>query len=259
MKTVLTIAGSDCGGAGGIQADMKTITAHHLYATSAITAMTAQNTTGVYDIQESTPKFLARQLDCIFEDIYPDAVKIGMVSNAELVKVIADKLSAYKAKNIVLDTSIISGSGRRLVGNTTEHILLSKLVVMADLIMPSIPEAEYLSGVRINSTENLGAAAGIISEKYSIRNIFFKDSHKIIQKGDMLFENGRISWIEGNYGTGKTMGKGCALSSSIACNLANGENLFYSVSKAKEYVKEAVKEQLELGKGKNPLNYIMKK
>ena len=135
MKTVLTIAGSDCGGAGGIQSDIKTITAHRLYATSAITAMTAQNTTGVYDIQESTTKFLGRQLDCIFEDIYPDAVKIGMVSNEELIEVIADKLKQYKAANIVLDTSIVSSSGRRMVGNKSEMIITS---VHIDIVLDII-------------------------------------------------------------------------------------------------------------------------
>lgn len=182
MKTVLTIAGSDCGGAGGIQSDIKTITAHRLYATSAITAMTAQNTTGVYDIQESTTKFLGRQLDCIFEDIYPDAVKIGMVSNEELIEVIADKLKQYKAANIVLDTSIVSSSGRRMVGNKSEMIITNELFPLASLILPSISEAESLSGIKIDSIEDMGAAAGIISQKYGVKGIFFREGHKITEK-----------------------------------------------------------------------------
>lgn len=258
MKHVLAIAGSDCCGAGGIQADIKTITAHKIYASSVITSMTAQNTTGVYDILESTPKFLGRQLDCVLGDMMPDAVKVGMVSNENLVRVIADKFIQYQVSDIVLDTCMISSSGRKLVSMQTERILLSKLVPLATVILPNLAEAEYLSGVRIDSIENLDAAAGIISEKYRIKNIFFKEAHKIIQKGDMLFENGRISWIEGVYeGSEDTFGKGCALSSAIACHLAEGENLYQSIVKAKQYVQKAVKNRVKFGKGKNPLNHMM--
>lgn len=258
MKTVLTIAGSDCGGAGGIQADIKTITAHRLYATSAITSMTAQNTTGVYDIQESTPKFLGRQIDCVFEDIYPDAVKIGMVSNEELISVIADKIEKYHVNNLVLDTNIVSNSGRRLIGSRAERIILKELFPLSTVTLPSIPEAETISGISIDSIEDMGAAAGIISEKYGIKGIFFKEGHRITEKGDMLFENGKICWIEGNYeGSGKSIGKGCALSSAIACNLAKGDTLSESVRKAKKYVSAAVEDSLELGKGRNPINYFL--
>lgn len=257
MKTVLTIAGSDCGGAGGIQSDIKTITAHKLYATSAITAMTAQNTTGVYDIQESTPKFLGRQIDCVFEDIRPDAVKIGMVSNEELIEVIADKLQQYEVENVVLDTNIVSNSGRRLIGNKAEFIITSQLFPLAALILPSIPEAELLSGITIDSVEDMGAAAGVISQKFDVKGIFFKEGHRITEKGDMLYENGKIFWLEGNYeGNKKTLGKGCALSAAVACNLAEGYSLQESVSRAKRYVAGAVKDCLRLGKGRNPLNPV---
>ena len=257
MKTVLTIAGSDCGGAGGIQADIKTITAHRLYATSVITSMTAQNTTGVYDIQESTPKFLGRQIDCVFEDIYPDAVKIGMVSNEELIEVIARKLEEYHVKNLVLDTNIVSNGGRALIGSKAERVILKKLFPLSAVILPSISEAETISGININSIEDMGAAAGIISQKYSVRGIFFKEGHRITEKGDMLFENGRITWIEGDYEeNGKSMGKGCALSAAIACNLAKGDILSESVKKAKKYVSGAVENSLEIGKGRNPLNHF---
>lgn len=257
MKTVLTIAGSDCGGAGGIQADIKTITAHRLYATSVITSMTAQNTTGVYDIQESTPKFLGRQIDCVFEDIYPDAVKIGMVSNEELISVIAEKMEKYRVKNIVLDTNIISNSGRRLIGSRAERVILKELFPASTVILPSIPEAETISGISIDSIEDLGAAAGIISEKYGIKGIFFKEGYRITDKGDMLFENGKITWIKGSYEENrKSMGKGCALSSAIACHLAEGDTLEESVRKAKKYVSAAMENSLELGKGRNPINYF---
>ncbi len=260
MKTVLTIAGSDCGGAGGIQADIKTITAHKLYATSVITSMTAQNTTGVYDIQESTPKFLGRQIDCVFQDIYPDAVKIGMVSSEELIEVIACKMEEYQVKNLILDTNIVSNSGRALIGSKAERIILRKLFPMASLILPSIPEAETISGISIDSIEDMGAAAGIISQKYGVRGIFFREGHRITEKGDMLFENGKITWIEGGYKeSAKSMGKGCALSAAVACNLAKGDILAESVRKAKQYAKMAAENSLELGKGKNPINHFFER
>lgn len=258
MKTVLTIAGSDCGGAGGIQADIKTITAHRLYATSVITSMTAQNTTGVYDIQESTPKFLGRQIDCVFQDIYPDAVKIGMVSNEELIEVIARKLKEYHVKNLVLDTNIVSNGGRALIGSKAERIILMQLFPMASLILPSTSEAETISGISIDGIEDMGAAAGIISQKYGIKGIFFREGHRITEKGDMLFENGRISWIEGCYkDSSKSIGKGCALSAAVACNLAKGETLKESVRKAKQYTKMVSENSLELGSGRNPVNHFV--
>lgn len=257
MKSVLTIAGSDSGGAGGIQSDIKTITSHGLYATSAITSMTAQNTTGVYDILESTPKFLGRQIECVFEDIAPDAVKIGMISNDTLMQVIAEKLKKYGAKNIVLDTNIISGGGRRLVGNKAEMIILQELIPLARVILPGMAEAELLSGVKIDSIEDMGAAAGIISEKYGVRGIFFKDGHKITEKGDLLFDNGKLSWIEGTLsGEEKCMGKGCVLSASIACHLAAGESLTDGVTNAKKFMIQSVEHPIPLGKGRNPVDNI---
>ncbi len=257
MKTVLTIAGSDSSGVGGIQADIKAITAFGLYGMSAITSMTAQNTTGVYDIQESKPKFLARQLECVFDDIYPDAVKVGMVSSAPLVDVIAEKLTQYKAKNIVLDTSIVSSGGRRLVGDQTERIILEELVPLATVILPSIPEAENMSGVTIDSIEDLGVAAGIISAKYGVKGIFFRNSHKITEKGDLLFENGKTTWIPGSYPcTDNVKGKSCALSAAITCGLASGKSLTESVRIAKAYAIESVKTSIEIGKGGNPVNHM---
>lgn len=257
MKTVLTIAGSDCAGAGGIQSDIKTITAHNLYATSAITSMTAQNTTGVYDIQESVPKFLGRQLDCVFEDIYPDAVKVGMISNPELLDVVAEKLKQYNAENIVLDTSIVSSNGRHMIGPKAEMIIANDLFPMAALVVMSNAEAEYLSGITIDSIEDMGMAAGIISQKYAVRGILFKEGHKITEKGDLLFEEGKLFWLSGNYdGNDKVLGKGCVLSAAIACGLAEGKLLTDSVIAAKEYVSGAVGHRLNLGKGKNPLNHM---
>ena len=161
-KTALTIAGSDSGGGAGIQADIKTMTVNGVFAMSAITALTAQNTTGVTDILNSTPEFLAHQLDAVFTDIYPDAVKIGMVSPAELIQVIADKLSEYDAKNIVVDPVMVATSGARLISDDAISVLKEKLLPLALLSTPNIPEAEVLSGMEIHSPEDMEKAAGRI-------------------------------------------------------------------------------------------------
>ena len=162
MKTALTIAGSDSSGGAGIQADIKTMTANGVFALSAITALTAQNTTGVTGIFETTPEFLAQQLDAVFTDIYPDAVKIGMVSSAELIQVIADKLTEYDAKNIVVDPVMVATSGARLISDDAIAVLKEKLLPLALLSTPNFPEAEVLSGMEIHSPEDMEKAAGRI-------------------------------------------------------------------------------------------------
>ena len=168
MKTVLTIAGSDCSGGAGIQADIKTITAHGLYAMSAITALTAQNTTGVYGIMESSADFLKNQLDCIFSDIYPDAIKIGMVSSKELINVIAEKLKEEKANNVVVDPVMVATSGSKLLADDAIDVLINNLIPLATIITPNIPEAEVLSNIKINSSDDMIKAAKIISKKYNM-------------------------------------------------------------------------------------------
>ena len=164
MKTALTIAGSDSSGGAGIQADIKTMTANGVFAMSAITALTAQNTTGVTDIFETTPRFLAEQLDAIFTDIYPDAVKIGMVSSAELIDTIAEKLHAYEAKHIVVDPVMVATSGSKLLRDDAVQALTAKLLPMAEVLTPNIPEAEILSGMTISDAAGMEAAAKAISE-----------------------------------------------------------------------------------------------
>ena len=166
MKTALTIAGSDSSGGAGIQADMKTMTANGVYAMSAVTALTAQNTTGVTDILESTPHFLSEQLDAIFTDIFPDAVKIGMVSSADLIVVIAEKLKQYKAKNIVVDPVMVATSGAKLLRDDAVEALCRELLPLAAVLTPNIPEAEILSGMTITDATGMEAAAKYISEKY---------------------------------------------------------------------------------------------
>ena len=255
MKTALTIAGSDSSGGAGIQADIKTMSAHGIYAMSAITALTAQNTTGVYGILESDPDFLANQLDCIFTDIYPDAVKIGMVSSAALIEVIAQKLKQYHAKNIVVDPVMVATSGSRLIAEDAVEALKQNLLPIATVLTPNIPEAEVLSGLSISGSADMEAAAKQISEKYGCA-VLCKGGHNINDADDLLWENGSGRWFYGKrINNPNTHGTGCTLSSAIASNLAKGMTLERSVQRAKEYLSGALAAMLDLGKGSGPMDH----
>lgn len=256
MKTVLTIAGSDCSGGAGIQADIKTITAHKLYAMSAVTALTAQNTTGVYGIMDVTPDFLSNQLDCIFSDIYPTAVKVGMVSSSALIEVIAGKLRKENAKNIVVDPVMVSTSGYRLLAEDAAVTLIEKLIPVATIITPNIPEAEVLSGMRITKVEDMIAAAEKIAQHYN-GAILIKGGHTLNDANDLLYQNGKAEWFYGErIDNPNTHGTGCTLSSAIASNLAMGYSLSESVYNAKTYISGALKANLKLGKGSGPLDHM---
>ena len=225
MKTALTIAGSDSSGGAGIQADMKTMTANGVYAMSAVTALTAQNTTGVTDILESTPHFLGEQLDAIFTDIFPDAVKIGMVSSADLIVVIAEKLKQYKAENIVVDPVMVATSGAKLLRDDAVEALCRELLPLAAVLTPNIPEAEILSGMTITDATGMEAAAKYISEKYGCA-VLCKGGHKVNDADDLLWRNGFGKWFHGKrIDNPNTHGTGCTLSSAIASNLAKGYDL----------------------------------
>ena len=240
MKTALTIAGSDSSGGAGIQADIKTMTMHGVYAMSAITAMTAQNTTGVRAIQESTPEFLKQQIDAVFEDIRPDAVKIGMVSSGELVRVIADRLQTHKAKNIVVDPVMIASSGSALMKSDAVKVLTEELLPIASLVTPNIPEAEVLSGMKIENREDMLTTAKVISDSFGCA-VLLKGGHSINDANDLLYANGEPVWFEGKrINNTNTHGTGCTLSSAIASNLAKGFTLEESVKKAKKYISEAL-------------------
>ena len=255
MKTALTIAGSDCSGGAGIQADLKTMTVNGVYAMSVITALTAQNTTGVRAIQESTPEFLRQQIDAVFEDIYPDAVKIGMVSSTELICAIAERLKHYHARNVVVDPVMIATSGSSLMKSDALQALTEKLFPLAALVTPNIPEAEVLSGLTIESKEDMILAAESISKKYGC-NVLLKGGHFEKTADDLLFTNGEIVWFEGRrISNPNTHGTGCTLSSAIAANLAKGVPLIESVRNAKEYVSGALAAMLDLGKGSGPLDH----
>ena len=253
MKTALTIAGSDCSGGAGIQADLKTMTMNGVYAMSAITAMTAQNTTGVKAIQESTPEFLKQQLDAVFEDIYPDAVKIGMVSSSELIRVIADRLEYYGARNIVVDPVMFASSGSALMKSEAVRVLTEELLPVASLVTPNIPEAQVLSGMIIESKEDMITAAKQISDSCRCA-VLLKGGHSINDANDLLYANGELVWFEGKrIDNPNTHGTGCTLSSAIASNLAKGFSLAESVKRAKEYISGALAAMLDLGRGSGPM------
>ena len=253
MRTALTIAGSDSSGGAGIQADIKTMTMNGVYAMSAITALTAQNTTGVFAVQESTPEFLRSQIDAVFGDIFPDAVKIGMVSSSELIHVIADSLKKWQAKNIVVDPVMVSTSGAKLIDDDAVQTLASELLPLAVLATPNIPEAEILSGMKILDESGMTQAAEKISTKFGC-SVLLKGGHMINDANDYLFDGNTGTWFTGKrIDTRNTHGTGCTLSSAIAANLAKGYALPEAVSLAKEYISGALGAMLNLGKGCGPM------
>ena len=255
LKTALTIAGSDSSGGAGIQADLKTMTMNGVYGMSAITALTAQNTMGVRAIQEATPEFLKQQRDSIFEDIYPDAVKIGMVASSELIRVIADRLRYYDAKNVVVDPVMVATSGSALMKSDAVQTLIKELLPISTLVTPNIPEAQVLSGQIIETKEDMITAAKHIGENYHCA-VLLKGGHSINDANDLLYTNGECIWFEGKrINNPNTHGTGCTLSSAIASNLAKGFTLAESVQRAKDYISEALAAMLDLGKGSGPMNH----
>ena len=255
MRTALTIAGSDSGGGAGIQADIKTMTAHGVFAMSAVTALTAQNTTGVTGIMEVTPEFLAEQLDAIFTDIFPDAVKTGMVSSAALIEVIAAKLKEYGARNIVVDPVMVATSGAKLISEDAIGTLKTALFPLATVITPNIPELEVLSGMSVSSGEDMENAARIVHDLFGC-SVLAKGGHRVNDANDLLFDGQSAVWIPGRrINNPNTHGTGCTLSSAIASNLAKGCDLKTAVTLAKAYLSGALAAMLDLGKGSGPMNH----
>ena len=260
MHTALTIAGSDSSGGAGIQADLKTMTAHGVYGMSALTALTAQNTTGVTDIMAVSPAFLAAQLDAVFTDIPPDAVKIGMVADSALIRVIAEKLDEYHAKNVVVDPVMVATSGARLISEDAVEALCSMLLPRAAVITPNIPEAEVLADMAITDRTAMTAAAVRIHE-YTHTAVLMKGGHRVDDANDLLIDSTGVRWFEGRrIATSNTHGTGCTLSSAIASNLARGMDLDTAVLRAKAYLSGALAAGLSaklqpppLQRGRGPL------
>ena len=255
MKTALTIAGSDSSGGAGIQADLKTMIANGVYAMTAITALTAQNTTGVQGIFEVTPEFLEQQIDSVFTDIRPDAVKIGMVSSVGLIESIAKKLKQYEAENIVVDPVMVATSGSRLISEDAIGALKELLLPMATVLTPNIPETEVLSGMEVTTADDMIAAAKYISETYHCA-VLCKGGHQLNDANDLLYRNGDYKWFNGKrIDNPNTHGTGCTLSSAIASNLAKGYELDTAVERAKAYISGALAAMLDLGKGSGPMDH----
>lgn len=255
MKTALTIAGSDSSGGAGIQADLKTMTMNGVYAMSAITALTAQNTTGVQGIFEVTPEFLGMQIDSVCTDIYPDAVKIGMVASKELISVIAQRLAWYQVKNIVVDPVMVATSGAKLISDDAVAVLEEKLLPLATVVTPNIPEAKVLAGMEINSADDMIRAAERIGNTYHCA-VLCKGGHSLNDANDLLYCDGTYRWFSGRrIDNPNTHGTGCTLSSAIASNLAKGQDLFTAVEHAKAYISGALSAMLDLGAGSGPMNH----
>lgn len=275
MNTALTIAGSDSCGGAGIQADIKTMTMNGVYAMSAITALTAQNTTGVTGIQEVTPEFLQQQIDAVVSDIRPDAVKTGMVSSIPLIKVIASSIKKYGLKNVVVDPVMVATSGAKLISDDAIHTLKKELFPLATVITPNIPEIEFLleslnfqpdssnladsiSSLKIISEAQMEEAARKIHEEFGCA-VLVKGGHNVNDANDFLYgknPDGTIvkKWFRGKrINNPNTHGTGCTLSSAIAANLAKGCSLEQSVANAKEYISGALAAMLNLGKGRGPM------
>ncbi len=253
MKKVLTIAGSDSGGGAGIQADIKTMTMNGVFAMSAITALTAQNTVGVQGIFEVTPEFLAQQLDSVFTDLRPDAVKIGMVASAKLVEAIAERLTFHRAENIVVDPVMVATSGARLIAEDAVETLERELFPLAAVLTPNVPEAEVLCGGSIASAADMERAAREIGERFGSA-VLLKGGHAVNDANDLLYCDGSLRWFYGKrIDNPNTHGTGCTLSSAIAANLAKGFPMEQAVERAKEYISGALGAMLDLGAGSGPM------
>lgn len=256
MKTALSIAGSDSCGGAGIQADIKTMTMNGVYAMSAITALTAQNTTGVISIMEASPNFLRQQIDAVFMDIYPDAVKIGMLSSEKLIKVTAERLKSFQAHNIVVDPVIAATSGASLLKTNAVSALITELLPLAAIVTPNIPEAEILSGITIQNRDDMQKAAKLINDSCGC-TVLIKGGHSIHDASDFFYDKNGCLWFEEKrIENHNTHGTGCTLSSAIASNLAKGFPLEESVRRAKKYISCALSAMLDLGKGSGPINHI---
>lgn len=255
MKTVLSIAGTDPTGGAGIQADLKTIEAHGLYGMAAVTVVIAQNTTGVFAMQPVSPSLVAQQIDCVFQDIRPDAVKIGMLYDAEIIRIVADRLQAHNAQNIVLDPVMLSSSGQPLLKDDASEMLLNTLFPLCTLVTPNLHEAAAICGHTIDNRAGMEQAAKYITANLHC-SALIKGGHLTDCADDLLFEDNQCCWIPApRIDNPNTHGTGCTLSSAIACGLAQGLSLAESVKHAKRYLTACIQYGLSLGHGSGPLQH----
>lgn len=255
MHKVLTIAGSDCSGGAGIQADLKTMTAHKAYGMSVICALTAQNTLGVTGIAETSPNFVTAQIDAVFEDIPPEATKLGMLASTPIIGAVAAGLKKYHAANIVLDPVMVAESGSKLLADDAAAALIEQLLPLADIITPNLYEAQILSDMTIQSRSDMEAAALKLA-KLTPAAILIKGGHLSGNADDLLYYEGECHWFSApRIDNPNSHGTGCTLSSAIACRLAEGHTIPEAVKLAKAYLTDALAAGLNLGHGKGPLNH----
>lgn len=265
---VLTIAGSDCSGGAGIQADLKTMSAFDVYGMSVITAVTAQNTCGVTGVQNVTGEMIRLQLEAVMSDIMPDAVKIGMLATADAVEAVADILEKYHVEHVILDPVMVSTSGRSLLEAEGKEQMLRRLFPLAELVTPNIPEAEEIlkavdgsvenkqtvSSVQITDQTMMEKAAQVIRQKYGC-NVLLKGGHMTQVADDLLYQTQAVWFPAQRIDCTNTHGTGCTLSSAIASALARGYSLEEAVGIAKIYVRSAMSTGLDLGHGNGPLDH----
>lgn len=255
MKKVLSIAGSDPSGGAGIQADIKTITAHKHYAMAVIVSLTAQNTTAVSGVLDCLPEFVESQIDSVLSDITPDAIKLGMLSNSNIMHSVAKMLKQYNCKNIVLDPVMVATTGGRLMDDNALGVYIDELFALARIVTPNLPEASVLSGIEIKNIDDMRAAAIKISN-YGCKSVLIKGGHFVGNATDLLYENGEFTEFSAiKIDTKNTHGTGCTLSSAIACNIASGLSVKDSVKNAKDYVTNALKNAIAIGHGNGPINH----
>ena len=256
MKKILTIAGSDCSGGAGIQADIKTISAHGCFAMSVIVSVVAENTSRVIDIQNITPDIIKKQIDAIFEDIEVDAVKIGMLGDKDTMQAVSDKLKEYKPKHIVIDPVMYAKNGCPLMDPNCIEKLINDIIPLATVLTPNIPEAEKISNTTIKNIKDMENGA-IIINKLGCKNVLIKGGHLIDDATDVLYDGKEFTYFKSDrVNTKNTHGTGCTLSSSIASNLALGNDIKTAISKSKNYITTAIKHSLSIGKGHGPTNHF---
>lgn len=256
MKKVLTIAGSDCSGGAGIQADLKTFSAHGVYGMSVITAVTAQNSQGVLAVQDIDRGVIAKQIEAIFDDIVVDGVKVGMVSQVQTIEVIVEQLRRFASQTIVVDPVMVSKSGYHLLNLEAEVTLIKELIPLAMLVTPNIPEAEVMTKMSIRTLEQMKDASKAIYQM-GARNVLLKGGHLEEDATDILYDGQEFSYFSSaRIATENTHGTGCTLSSAITSNLALGYSLNEAISMAKEYITIAIQHSFSIGKGVGPIHHF---
>lgn len=258
IPRALTIAGSDSGGGAGIQADLKTFTSHRVYGLSVLTSVTSQNTLGVYGIHDISPVFVENQIDAVANDIGFDAVKLGMLSNAAIAKSVAVKLKKYRAENLVIDPVMAAKDGSTLLKESAVEVYREYLFPQAAVVTPNIREAEILLGEQISTPDDMKNASEEII-KYGCGAVLMKGGHleNKFKAVDILYDGKNFrEFSTERIKTENTHGTGCTYSAAICANLAKGLSLVESVSLAKEYITNAIKNSFRIGRGHGPLNHF---